>query len=364
MSWNWVICTFVFMNMMILNICFVHKLANFGKQMSHTVLHAKNNVPPMWKLVSAPLKERARQWFIKRALLKGIDWERLTDYYKNAGSMRELVQLKEKLENTSVLYPDYFLQAFHGYDEGNMNWLAAQENEAAALSMSANYWTGVCAMDSEKWVRNNISANVRSYIRDYGFCGRLDNFAVGSVKRILDVGCSGGISTEYMLRGFPNATAVYGLDLSPYFVAVGAFRAANSKGEFDHLKYFHANAEKTMFPDGEFDLIVCNFLFHEVPQDATRVILNELKRILVPGGILAIVDLDPNVLKSDKVLSQFRKWAFGVTEPHIYGYYNSDMSRNLYDHGFQNVVKKTNDPINAIWLCQKPDFVYSEILGH
>ena len=143
-----------------------------------------------------------------------------------------------------------------------------------------------------------------------------------------------------MLRGFPNATAVYGLDLSPYFVAVGAFRAANSKGEFDHLKYFHANAEKTMFPDGEFDLIVCNFLFHEVPQDATRVILNELKRIFGTWWDIGDCGFDPNVLKSDKVLSQFRKWAFEVTEPHIYGYYNSDMSRNLYDHGFQNVVKK------------------------
>ncbi len=362
--YSWVFGTFVFTNSILIGVCFIHKLANYGNRDIDMNLYAKNDVPPMWKLVSSPLKERARQWFINRAILKGIDWERLTNYYKLPGSMRELVEFKEKLENTSVLYPDYFLQPFHGYDEGNMNWLAAQENEAASLSMSANYWQDVCAMDSEKWVRNNVSSNVRSYIRDYGFCERVDDFAVKSVKKILDVGCSGGISTEYMRRGFPNATAVYGLDLSPYFVAVSAFRAANSDGEFDHLKYFHANAEKTMFPDGEFDLIICNFLFHEVPRDATHVILNELKRILLPGGVLAIVDLDPDVLKSDRLLNQFRKWAFEVTEPHIYGYYNSDMSENLYTHGFQNVVKKTNDPINAIWLCQKPVFVYSEILGH
>lgn len=348
-SWNWIFGTLVFTNSMLLGLCFFHKLANFGNRAVGVTFSAKNEVPPMWKIVSSPLKEQARQWFIKRAVLKGIDWERLTNYYKLPGSMRELVEFKEKLENISVLYPDYFLQPFHGYDEGNMNWLAAQENEAAALSMCANYWPGACAIDSEQWVRNNVSLNVRSYICD------------ADVKKILDVGCSGGISTEYIRRGFPNANTVYGLDLSPYFVAMGEFRAAHSQ---DQLKYFHANAEKTMFPDDEFDLIICNFLFHEVPQDATHIILNELKRILAPSGVLAIVDLDPNVLKNGNLLNPFRKWAFEVTEPHIYGYYNSDVSENLYAHGFQNIVKKTNDPINAVWLGQKPDFVYSEILGY
>ena len=30
----------------------------------------------MWKLVSSPLKEQARQWFIKRCIVKEIDWEK------------------------------------------------------------------------------------------------------------------------------------------------------------------------------------------------------------------------------------------------------------------------------------------------
>ena len=32
---------------------------------------------------------------------------------------------------------------------------------AASLSMCANYWKNVCAMDSERWVRNNVTKNIK-----------------------------------------------------------------------------------------------------------------------------------------------------------------------------------------------------------
>lgn len=301
-----------------------------------------DKVPPMWSLISMPLKEQARRWFINRAILKGIDWEKLTDYYKIPTNFAELEELKSKLEDTTVKYPEYFLKPFHGYDEGNMNWLAAQENEAASLSMCANYWKGVCALDSERWVRYNVSKNIKSYIRNTEL--------YDSLESILDVGCSGGISTEYLKKGFPQVSNIYGLDLSPYFVSVGAFRSEKQNA---NIEYVHANAEKTPFSENTFDLIVCNFLFHEVPPKATQIILDEMMRILTPGGVLAVVDLDPKVLRDDALLSQFRKWAFEVTEPHIYNYYESDMIKYLEEGGFQDVVKKSNDPINAVWLGRK-----------
>tara|TARA_B100001175_G_scaffold48750_1_gene38143 strand:- start:1860 stop:2990 length:1131 start_codon:yes stop_codon:yes gene_type:complete len=314
---------------------------NPTKRMNNMVLN-DDKVPPMWSLISMPLKEQARRWFINRAILKGIDWEKLTDYYKMPTNFAELEEFKSKLEDTTVKYPGYFLKPFHGYDEGNMNWLAAQENEAASLSMCVNYWKGVCALDSERWVRYNISKNIKSYIRNTDL--------YDSLESILDVGCSGGISTEYLKKGFPQVSNIYGLDLSPYFVSVGAFRSEKQNA---NIEYVHANAEKTPFSENTFDLIVCNFLFHEVPPNATQIILDEMMRILTPGGVLAVVDLDPEVLKGDALLSQFRKWAFEVTEPHIYNYYKSNMSKYLEEGGFQDVVKKSNDPINAVWLGRK-----------
>ena len=75
---------------------------------------------------------------------------------------------------------------------------------------------------------------------------------------------------------------------------------------------------------------------------------DEMYRLLVSGGILAVVDLDPNILKGDEILNQSGKWAFEATEPHIYNHYNSNMKDNLKKHGFHHVVKIQNDPIAYI----------------
>ena len=52
-----------------------------------------DKVPPVWNLLSISLKEHARKWFIKRAILKGIDWEKMADYYKLSVNFDELQQL-------------------------------------------------------------------------------------------------------------------------------------------------------------------------------------------------------------------------------------------------------------------------------
>ena len=70
-------------------------------------------------------------------------------------------------------------------------------------------------------VRYNVSNNIRTYIRNSSLYETL--------KSILDVGYSGGISIEYLNKSFPQVPNVYGLDLSPYFASVGAFLSEKQK---------------------------------------------------------------------------------------------------------------------------------------
>ena len=81
----------------------------------------------IWETLSYNMKESARKWFIDRAEKRGIGWNSYLEKYDNKDVMYELGENKVFLENKNMYYPDYYLKPFHGYDDGNMNWMAAME---------------------------------------------------------------------------------------------------------------------------------------------------------------------------------------------------------------------------------------------
>ena len=300
--------------------------------------------PSLWDVLSINLKESARSWFIQRAERSGIDWNTMTEKYsKDIDRLNFLYQIKT---NSSMVYPDYYTRPFHGYDDGNLNWLAALEGEAATLSMAVNYWKNNDPLTTEKWLRNNVSENIENYIQETS-SNKPDN--------ILDVGCSVGISTEYLYKHFNKCKTINGLDLSPYFVALATYRAKEEKLP---ISYYHQNAE---YPNikNKYDLIVCNFILHEVPKEPTKKIIKEMYKLLEDNGVFVIVDLDPTKVKNNLVVNTFRKWAFEVTEPHIYEYYKTNMTELLVNEGYTNVKNVSNDPINTIWFGKKTEQDFS-----
>ena len=120
-----------------------------------------------------------------------------------------------------------------------------------------------------------------------------------------------------------------------------------------NINYIHANAESIPKENNYYDLVTCNFLFHETPKEATIKILEEINRVLRPNGILMITDLDKDILKEQLGKSKFRKWAFEMTEPHISEYYDTDIFSLLSEAGFEFISKVKNDPINSSWLAKK-----------
>jgi len=295
-----------------------------------------------WKQTSKFMKKKARDWFIKRAEKSGIKWNELKSQYSTPKIEVVLNLTKSELENKTIEYPDYFLKPFHGYDEGNMNWLAAKEGDGATISMSVNYWKNVKPEDTEIWLRGNYTNTIQKYIVD-------NNLENHSILNILDIGCSFGIGTEFINDYFKNSQLI-GLDLSPYFVSLANYRSnKNDK----NITYVHANAEEIPLPSNSLDIITAQFLFHEVPTEPTRKIVKEVYRVLKPNGVLSIIDLDPQNLRDTLEINVFRKWAFEVTEPHIYEYYKSNMTDIFLENGFKNIRVIKNDPLNKVWLGRK-----------
>ena len=299
--------------------------------------------PELWTFLSDHLKTSARELFIGYAERAGVPWKDSVATYSDEYCQMSLDMWKRRLELTTMDYPEYYLQPFHCYDSGNMEWKAAIEGEAATLSVSSNYWKGVNPYDAEMWMRYNVSQHIHEY------CKRNEVY-VDQMDMILDMGCSVGISSEFLKNSFRGASRVVGVDLSPYFVAMAAYRA----DRFDYnIEYMHANAESVPLDDETFDLVTCNFLLHEVPYKPTHKILEEAYRLLKPNGILAIVDIDPDHLKNQLTVNRFRRWAFEVTEPHIYEYYQHDMSVSMAENGFCTIEKMKNDPMNSVWIGKK-----------
>ncbi len=100
-------------------------------------------------------------------------------------------------------------------------------------------------------------------------------------QRVLDVGCGAGrLCAALAEQGIARA---WGVDASPEMVAV-ARRKAPRAG------IAHGEAERLPFKDGWFDRAVMWLSVHLVHRPRA---LAEIRRVLVPGGLLAIVTFDP-----------------------------------------------------------------------
>lgn len=130
---------------------------------------------------------------------------------------------------------------------------------------------------------------------------------------IVDVGCGIGTTVEY-LRDVQGLYAI-GIDLSADLVQQGQKRTAN-------LHLIQSSGEALPFAGGSIDGVLAECSL-SVMSDAGRV-LDEINRILVPGGKLAITDL------------YLRDMSYNVSTGNSSGImtYN-EIVQVLLDHGFE-----------------------------
>jgi len=310
------------------------------------------NIPP----VRASLARVARLVLADNAWRFGVDWKGTTAKWKS-----RFHELEEHLHiiNTHPSYPTYYLKPFHAYEHGNLNWEAAFEVEAATLALTLRYWpnevkTGtLLAPEAQNRVRRSILSEAKKYW-DKGAAGR------PGPQDICDVGCSVGISTEYVALAHSfTAKSITGIDLSPYYLAVAMSRAKDCDGRdrasrlFRDSKFIHSAAELTHEVMGEesTDLIYSQFVFHELPTEASRSVLKSLIRTLRPNGVIAITDVDVErmVKRSSPALIAL----FQITEPFFKEYAELDLEAELVAAGFKDVSLVQTDPKNRLVLARK-----------
>lgn len=270
-------------------------------------------------------KHQARQMMIDRAEKLGVPWREQAKTLLSRNWDAEFTQV----HNPQLNYPEYYLRPFHAYDEGNLSWQAAVEVEVAAYAVHAKIWPEAGA-EGDHLLRQSYNDVLRASLPT-------------DLQDIVDFGCSVGMSTLALQHLYPTAKMT-GVDLSPYFLAVAQYNNQKwQKQGYPQPTWVHAPAEATNLPENSFDLVSLCLICHELPQVATQQIFQEARRILRPGGYIAVMDMNPH----SEVMTRMPPFVLTLlksTEPYLDEYLSLNLEQTLTDAGFQLLTLTFNSP--------------------
>ncbi|MFY8107189.1 MAG: class I SAM-dependent methyltransferase [Elstera sp.] len=162
--------------------------------------------------------------------------------------------------------------------------------------------------------------------------------SLASFKAVLDWGCGAGRLTRYLVR---LSSAVTGVDID----------ADNIAGCAEMIKGAHFSTvplmPPTAFEDGQFDLVVGLSVLTHLDEAAQDVWLAELRRIVMPGGLLllSIQGMAQMVLYRDTAETQKAIQAAGF----YYTGQNAQLEGFIPDPSYYKNISHSHDYIAAHW---------------
>ncbi|WP_414573600.1 class I SAM-dependent methyltransferase [Nostoc sp. CCY 9925] len=108
----------------------------------------------------------------------------------------------------------------------------------------------------------------------------LQGLTIDSDTQVLDLCCGSGQTTQLLVKLSQNVT---GLDASPKSLQ-------RARQNVPSASYVQAFAESMPFADNLFDVVHTSVALHEMQPQQLRKIINEVYRVLKPGGVFTLVD--------------------------------------------------------------------------
>lgn len=111
-------------------------------------------------------------------------------------------------------------------------------------------------------------------------------------QRVLDIGCGTGTFALQLLRHIPEANFT-GIDPDPKALARARRKAARARVS---ARFEQAYADALPFDAASFDHVFSSLMFHHLNRETKQLALNEVRRVLKPGGGLHLMDFTGQIL--------------------------------------------------------------------
>lgn len=163
----------------------------------------------------------------------------------------------------------------------------------------------------------------------------IDIAALRPGERVLDVACGTGIVARLAAERVGTTGTVAGLDLNPGMLAVAQSVAPPDVS----IEWHEASAEGMPLPDEAFDVVISQMGLQFVPDKLAA--LREMRRVLVPGGRLAINTPGPITpffaIMADALARHINPELAGFVHQ-VFSLHDPDEIRNLLgDAGFHDI---------------------------
>lgn len=185
------------------------------------------------------------------------------------------------------------------FDDTVTNTINVDPSEVEKFNNLASEWwsnTGAFATLHEinplrlNWIEENVKRGYQNDANNGNNTGAIKTAEQGlSDKKVLDVGCGGGILSESMARRGADVT---GIDLGAENLKAATVHASQS-GLENTLRYQHIPVEELAKTHaGQFDVVTCMEMLEHVPDPSS--IVQACYELLAPGGVCVLSTINRN----------------------------------------------------------------------
>ncbi len=158
----------------------------------------------------------------------------------------------------------------------------------------------------------------------------MDLLQLAPGQRVLNVGVGTGKDHVQLRRAVQVGGMAIGVDISPVMLRLAASRGAYA---------VRADARRLPFPDQSFDRLWSTYVLDLIPDDDLPGVLAEFRRVLKPGGRVALASRTEGVTLTSRMLMGIWKRVYHMAPKLTVGCRPLDLSKLVASAGLQVIER-------------------------